>query len=246
MLEEVKRFGNLKSADIQREVPPVTPYRRIDPKQERQEGYPQQEAEKRPDGGNLSRRRFTAIRELIEILKDQTQITRVNFNTANQELTDLGLAVVEEELLPQLLQLKIPLASIEDLIRQIRQQGPAPKLVSGRSIPPDTDLLPVVVKDLAEYVMRFDNLQVGTGTQHSDIFDEINRDGRFSVEYEQIRLNFSRVATLPVGPGDTLNLTISIQVGAVEVDENGRRAIFYQRPDKSYALYSDKLLNLTV
>ena len=246
MLEEVKRVGTFKAADLHREVEPVKPYPRINPQQERQDGYQQAPAEKRPDDDKQTRRRFTTMRELIEALKDQAQIIRVDFNTANQELVDLGLSIAEEELISQLLQLKIPLASIEDLTRQMRQHRASPLLVSGRNISPGANPFPVFVDDLAEYVMRFDDLQVIMGKQRQDILDEINNDGRFIVEHNRLRLNFSRISSLPVVSGETLNLTISIQVGAVEVDENGRRAIFYQRPDQSYGLYSDKSISLSI
>ena len=94
--------------------------------------------------------------------------------------------------------------------------------------------------------MRFDNLQLMMSNQRHDIFDEINNNGRFVVEHNRLRLNFSRNGALPAVPGEALNLTISIQVGAVEIDENGRRAIFYRRPDQSYGLYSDKSISLSI
>jgi len=246
MLEEVKRVGTFKAADIHREVEPVKPYPRINPQQQRQDGYQQQDAEQRPDDNNKARRRFTAMRELIEEIKNQAQINRVDFNTANQELIDLGLLIAEEELISLLLQLNVPLAGIEDLTQQLRQQSISPTLVSGRNISSTSKLFPVFVENLAEYLMRFDDLLVTMGPQRSDIFDEINNDGRFVVEHNRLRLNFTRVAALPAVPGGALNLSISIQLGAVEVDENGRRAIFYQRPDQSYGLYSDKSISLSI
>mgnify|MGYP001472193245 CR=1 FL=1 len=246
MLEEIKRYGPYRVADIQREVAPVTPYPRINPKQERQEGYQQQQPEGRPEEVPRARRRFTAMRELIEKLWAHAQISRVDFNTANQEMTDIGLAVAEEELLAQLLHLKIPLAGIEELIRQLRQQSTSPMLVSGRKLFSNSTLFPLFVENLTEYIMRFENLLVVMGRQKSAIFDEINNKGRFTIEHNRLRLNFTRVTTLPAAPGDTLNLTIGIQIGAVEIDENGRRAIFYQRADDSYALYSDKSISLSI
>jgi hypothetical protein len=244
MLEDIKKVS-FKSTSIHREVAPVKPYPRIDPNQPRQEGYSQQEPEKRPEDKG-TRRRFTAMRDLIEELKEQAQISRVDFNTANQELIELGLTIAEEELLAQLLNLKVPLAGIENLIGQMREQSASPTLISGRNILPDSTLFPVFVADLAEYIMRFEHLQVAMGSQHNEVIDEINNTGRFVVEQTRLRLNFTRVAALPAIPGEPLNLTISIQVGAVEVDENGRRAIFYQRPDQSYGLYSDKLISLSI
>lgn len=246
MLEQIRRFGNIKASDFHREVEPVKPYPRINPQQQHHEDYPQQETEQRPDNNKSTRRRFTAIRELIEELKTQAKISRVDFNTANQELIDLGLSIAEEELINQLLNLKIPLASIEGLIGQMRQRSVNPTLVSGRNISPNSNPFPVLVDELAEYVMRFDDLPVVMGSQHNNIFDEINKNGRFVAENNRVRLNFTRVAALPAMPNEPLSLTISIQLGAVEIDENGRRAIFYQRPDQSYGLYSDKSISLSI
>ncbi len=246
MLEEVRRIGTYRVADFHREVVPVEPYPRINPQQERQEGYQQSNAEKRPEENKRTRRRFTAMRELIEVLKGQAKISRVDFNTVNQELIDQGLSIAEEELIAQLLQLKTPLGSIEELVAQMRRLSVNPTLVSGRNIPVGAQLFPVHVEELAEYLLRFDELQLVMGKQRHDILDAINNDGRFVVEHNRLRLDFSRNGVLPAAPGEALSLTISIQVGAVEIDENGRRAIFYQRPDQSYGLYSDKSISLAI
>ena len=245
MLEEVKRFGTYKAVGVQRDVAPVNPYPRINPQQERQEGQRQQEPEKGP-AEQRARRRFTAMRDLINELKNRTLISHVDFNTANRELIEQGLAIAEEDLLAQLLHLKVPLGSIEELSQQIREQRGNPMLVSGRTIKPDTTLFPVFVEDLSEYLLRFEGLRVTLGDQHNDIYELINNNGRFVFEHDRLRLSFTRGSVLPAAPGSSLNLNISIQVGAVEVDENGRRAILYQRPDQNFALYSDKLLNLSI
>ncbi len=246
MLEQVRRVGNFKAADLPREVEPVKPYPRINPQQQRQEDYPQQDAQQKPNANKTTRRRFTAMRELIEELKNQTRINRVDFNTANQELIDLGLSIAEEELINQLLGLKIPLTSIEGLIKQMRQQSASPTLVSDRNISASANPFPVLIAELAEYIMRFDDLPVVMSSQHNDIFDEISKNGRFVVEHNRLRLNFTRESTIPTTPEEPLSLTISIQLGAIEVDEDGRRAILYQRPDQSYGLYSDKSISLSI
>lgn len=245
MLEEVKRYGTYKPVGVPRDVAPVNPYPRIEEQQERQEGQRQQEPEKGP-AEKHARRRFTAMRDLINELKNRSQISHVDFNTANQELLNLGLSIAEDELLAQLLHLKVPLGSIEELSRQILEKSSSPMLVSGRDIKPDTPLFPVYVEDLSEYLLRFEGLRVVMSQQHNDIFDEINNNGRFITEHNRVRLRFTRSSMLPAAPGASLELTINIQVGAVEIDENGRRAILYQRPDQSFALYSDKLINLSI
>lgn len=245
MLEEVKRFGVYKPVGVQRDVAPVNPYPRIEPQQERQEGQRRQDQEKERSE-KQSRRRFTAMRDLINELKTTAQISHVDFNTANRELINQGLSIAEEDLLAQLLHLKVPLGSIEDLSRQILQKTSNPLLISGRKLTPESELFPFYVEDLSEYLLRFEGLRVKMSQQHSDILDEINNNGRFVWTHDRLRLSFTRRSLLPAVPGASLELTISIQVGAVEVDENGRRAILYRRPNGGYALYSDKLISVSI
>jgi len=246
MLEDVKRTGVIRPGDLNREVVPVSPYPRINPQQQRQEGYSQQQPEKPFDEDRQVRRRFTAMRELIEQLKKLATISRVDYNTANQELVKRGLAIAEEELITLLLNLKIPLASIDELVRQLQLRRASPTLTSGRDISQEDTLFPIFVDQLSEYLVLFDELQVIPGEKNKLLVDEITNHGRYHVELKALRLTFSRPATVPPLGWKSLDLAIGIQVGAVEIDENGRRAIFYQRPDKSYGLYSDKAINLSI
>lgn len=246
MLEDVNRVGIMKPGDLFREVAPVSPYPRINPQQQRQEDYPQPQPERKLEEDRRARRRFTTMRELIEQLKALAPISRVDYSTVNQELLDLGLSVAEDELIPLLLQQKLPLDSIDDLVRQLQLQRSSPSLVGGQAIAPDANLFPIYVEDLAEYLMRFDGLKIISGSQNAQLIAQINEQGRCVVVHGRLRLDFSRSTLSPPVCGDTLALTISIQIGAVEIDENGRRAIFYQRPDQSYGLYSDKSISLSI
>jgi len=246
MLEDRIKIGGIKATDIYREVEPVAPYPRINPQQQRQEGYARPDAEKKPEQDNRARRRFIAMRELIEQLKQSVSIVRVDFNTANNELRAQGLQIIEEELIAQLLHLKVPLNSIDELILQLQQQSSAPNLVSGRTFPANNSLFPISVEGLEEYLIRFADLQVSIGPQGQGIFDEINNHGRFVVEHNRMRLNFRSNIPIPASSNEPLRLTLSIQVGAIEIDESGRRAILYQRPDQNFGLYSDKSINLSI
>lgn len=246
MLEEVNRIGTLKPKELHREVAPVAPYPRINPQQERQEGYSRQQQEAPFEEDRRVRRRFTAMRDLIDQLKKQTLITRVDFNTANQELIEQGLDIIQEGLIPLLLKLKVPLDSIDELVHQLQQRRSDPTLTSGQEMEAETDLFPIFVAHLAEYLLSFDRLQFSAGKQNHLLIDAIDNQGYYQVRHKRFRLNFSRPANAPELGWTTLELSVQVLVGTVEIDENGRRAIFYQRPDKSYGLYSDKTINLSI
>jgi hypothetical protein len=246
VLEDVNRVGIIKSGGLFREVAPVSPYPRINPQQQKQEEHREPQEHRRPDENLKARRRFTAMRELIEQLRGKVQISRVDFNIANKELIDIGLSIAEEEFLAQLLRLKIPLPSIEDLLQQLKQRSAQPNLVKGRNISAADNPFPVYVAELAEYVMRFEGLQVKVAGRSREIIDEINKNDHFTVSHHRLRMEFTRSAGLPAESNESLNLNVSILVGAVEVDESGRRAILYQRQNQEYGLYSDKSLSLSI
>lgn len=245
MLEEVNRVGTLKPKE-HREVTPVAPYPRINPKQERQEGYSRQQQEAPFKEHRRARRRFTAMRDLIEQLKEQTIISRVDYNTANQELIDQGLAIIQESLIPLLLQLKIPQSSIDELVGQLQQRRATPNLTSGQDMDAENALFPIFVEHLAEYLLSFEQLDVTAGKQNRLLIDTINNQGHYQIRQKRLLLDFSRPAEAPELGWKRLELSVQVHVGAVEIDENGRRAILYQRPDKSYGLYSDKSINLSI
>lgn len=245
MLEDMVKVGSPKATEIQREVEPVSPYPRINPQHSRLENDARPVAERKTGKSVQARRRFNTMRGLVEQLKKIVQIVRVDFNTALQEVCDQGLAIVEEELIPQLQQLKIPATGIDELIQQLQQQSTGLTPVSGRTLTATFRLFPIFVEGLAEYILRFDDLQIAVGWRNSEIFDEIRKNGRFVTEQNRMRLSF-RPLTSNLVIGDPLRLTIGLQVGAIEIDETGHRAILYQRPDQSYGLYSDKSISLSI
>ena len=247
MLEEVIRTRPLKPREILPQVGPVSPYPRIDPQQPKQEGYTRSQADTKTEQESPVRRRFTAMRRLIDQLKELAQVFRVDYTTADKEMQDQGLAITEEILIDQLLKLKISLTSIEELLQQLRQHssgitlGPGQQLSSGR-----TNLFPVHSEGLSEYLLRFADLQIKIGPNNRAIVEEINNEGRFVFEQDRLRLNFRRFNSLTEPTDDALRLNISVLVGAIETDETGRRAILYPRPKQDFGLYADKQIDLSI
>ncbi len=239
------RIPTAQNYDLLRGVEPVAPYPRIDPQQGRQDGYQRQQA--KPEAKPQVRRRFTAMRRLIEQLKDRLRIVRVDYNTADLELRSQGLAITEEELIPQLLQLKIPLDSVEELLHQVRLSRTSVLLTPGGRIGEASyPLFPVPAEGLSEYLLKFSDLSIGSGSHFAQIVETINNEGRFVQELNRQRLTCRRPGPDVLAAGDQLLLDFSVQLGVIEVDEDGRRAILYPRSEQICCLYSDKQIDLSI
>ncbi len=237
------RVAGTHAYQLYREVEPVPPYPRVNPQQSR-DGYPQQQGEQRTDKADHVRRRFRAMRQLIDELKEVTGLARVDYSTAETELNDLGLLIAETELAEQLLELKIPVEEIEKLFQQLRSRSVSPTLGAGHNLSAADNFFPVFVAGLSEYNLHFQNLHIQAGRKSGQIIEKIENSGQFVAEKNRLRLDF-RYATLP-GKSVTLQLDISILVAVSEVDEASRRVILYQRPNQSYALYADKQIDLSI
>jgi hypothetical protein len=142
--------------------------------------------------------------------------------------------------------LKIPLNSIEALVRQMQRNSSELVPTTGRILAAATGLFPSHVDGLSEYLMRFEDLLISVGEHDSGVLQEIDTYGRCLVEHNRLRLDFRPTGSAEAALSEPLHLTISIQIGAIEIDENGRRAIIYQRPNRTYGLYSDKSINLSI
>ncbi len=237
------RVGSAHAYQLYREVEPVSAYPRIDPQQPQDE-YPQQQSGKRADKEDQHRRRFRAMRDLIDQLKKSAQITRVDYFTAETDLNDLGLLIAEKVLIEQLLELKIPLDGIDGLFQQIRQRPATPDLRAGPGLSEASNFFPVFVAGLSEYQLCFLNLQMPSGLKSSQIAQGIESEGLFVYEKNRLRLEFRHSAMS--GTAEQLQLDIRVLIAISEIDEVGRRAILYQRPDQSFALYADKQINLSI
>ena len=226
-----------------REVEPVPSYPRIDPQQPREE-YPQQQHEQRADKDDHAKRRFGAMRKLIHELKKATGIIRVDHFTAEAELNDLGLSILESELVEQLLELKISLAGMDDLLQQIRQRPPTPGLEAGSDLSENYNFFPIFIAGISEYNLRFLQLHVQSSDQSIRINENIDNHGHFISEKNRLRLDFRQIESRE--DIDILQLDIGVLVAVSEIDEAGRRAILYQRPNQSYVLYADKQIDLSI
>lgn len=247
MVTDYIKTGSLQPRDLFREVAPVSPYPRINPQQPRQEGYPRQQQEAELGQKKHMRRRFTTMRKLIDRLKESELISRVNYSTAENELRSKGLEIAEEHLIPRLLELKIPLNSIDQILLQIRQQTATIGLTSGAEVLSDQrGPFPISAVGLTEFNLEFAELKIAPGKQHESLVEKIKQEGAYSSERNRMRLSFFLVSSQPYAAADSLQLKISVLVAAMEFDEAGRRAIVYQRPNQSYALYADKQINLSI
>ncbi|MDX2495469.1 MAG: hypothetical protein QNK27_10955 [Desulfuromusa sp.] len=226
-----------------REVEPVPPYSRINPQQPRDE-YPQQQGEQRVDKADPVRRRFRAMRKLIDELTEMTGLARVDYSTAEMELNNLGFLIAEAELVDQLLELKISLQEIDELLQPLRSRSISSTLGAGHNLSESDNFFPVFVAGLFEYNLNFQNLQVKIDHKNDKIIEKVETSGRFISEKNRLRLDFCYPT--PPEETNTLQLDISILVAVSEVDEASRRVILYQRPDKSYALYADKQIDLSI
>ncbi len=237
------RVGGAYAYQLYREVEPVPPYPRIDPQQPRHD-YPQQQNQQKNDKDDHARRRFQAMRNLIDELQKSAGLARVDYTTTATELNDLGFLILERELLDQLLELKIPLDEIEELVQQIRQKPAVPELAAGHFLAKSYNCFPIYIAGISEYNLHFHHLKLPFSLESTRILEGIKNQGHFISEKNRLRLDFREILTGDIA--DTLQLNISVLVAVSEVDDEGRRVILYQRPDQSYALYTDKQIDLSI
>lgn len=237
------RVGRMHGYQPYREVEAISPYPRIDPQQPRDE-YPQQQKQERAESDNHVRRRFTAMRHLIDELRATDLIARVDYMTAEQEMVDLGLAYVEEQLPSLLYGMGLSQESIEGSFQQLRQKVKAPELRANRKLIEDDNFLPVFVPGLMEYGLFFSALKLQINHRNKDIMTAIRDDGRFVMKRGRLVFEF-RDGPSSSGPS-VLSLDLSVLTGVSEVDEAGRKAILYQRRGQSFALYADKQISLSI
>jgi hypothetical protein len=237
------RVGRMHAYQPYREVEAVSPYPRIDPQQPRDE-YPQQQSKGRPETDNQVRRRFTAMRRLIDDLRGTDLIARVDYMTAEQEMVDIGLAYVEERLPGLLYGMGLSQESIEGSFQQLRHKAIAPEMRANRNLVEEDNFLPVFVPGLMEYGLCFTAVQLQVNHRNKDIMAAIRDDGRFVMKQGRFGLEFRDDSTSP--DFGALLLDLSVLIGVSEFDEAGRKAILYQRRGQSFALYSDKQINLSI
>jgi len=237
------KVGHLHGYHPYAEVEPVQPYPRIDPQQSREEEQRRQPSA-RGERDDFVQRRFWAMRQLIERIKAEAKIVRVDYAQAEAELTEQGLVLAEGSMVEQLLQFKLMPAGIEALMQQIRQGEVLPVLQAGSPLRAERELFPIFEPGMSEYNLCLQALQLDPSADLLQLVAEGESEGRFVQEKGRLRFDFQSLPTV-AKDGPPL-LTIEILVAASEIDNNGRRAILYQRMDGSYALYSDKQIDLSI
>jgi hypothetical protein len=233
--------------DLLRGVEELSPSQRIRPRRSGEEGSSQQSGETPERYEGRDPRHFMVLRRLINELQESAEIGRVDFATADTEMRQRGLAIVEQELSPFLLRLQIPFKSIKHLQLQIDAGLASVSVGSGRRIEVgESFLFPLSTMGLLEYNLRFGELKIGLGKFNSGIVEQIDREGFYIVEDKGLRLTFSRLESSTEAVSGQVKLKIGVQLGVVEKDESGRRAILYPKGDNNYGLYSDKPINLSI
>jgi len=237
------RVSGTRAYQLNREVEAVPPYPRVNAQRPRDE-YPRQREEHTPDQGEHARRRFGAMRKLIDDLMKETGIGRVDYFTAEAELNELGFSILEDELPSRLSSLNVSSVAIDDLFQQLREKKTSPCLEAGRSLSESYNFFPVFIAGISEYNLCFKRLQLQPDEKMVQVNEALERDGCFFSEEKRLRLEFC-----PASSAENisiLELNVTILVAVSEVDDAGRRVILYQRPNQSYALYADKQINLSI
>ncbi len=237
------KVSGAQAYQLHREVGAVSPYPRVDPQRPRGEDSPARREGRGEKRGHV-RRRFDAMRRLIDILMKESTINRVDYLTSIEELTELGFSILEKELLEQLLTLGFSTAELNSMLGQIAQKEVVPDLKPGRLLAEAHSFFPVYVSGLSEYNFCFPPLSLSAAHPLPALSEALESHGFYVTEKNRLRLDF-RVGG-GADSGVDLTLTISVLVGGSEVDEEGRRVVLYRRSDHRYALYADKQIDLSI
>lgn len=246
-MSEYLQIGILTPKERPHSIEAISPYAHIYPRQSRQNAYRDPSSTSGKRQSKRAERRFTVLRHLIEILEETADIIKLDYATAEAEILQLGLKTVEENLIQQLLHLKIPLQSIEQLQQQIAEEQATISLGRGRLIQHEAaDLFPLATPGLSEYLLKIGHLHLNQHSVPRSIADRIEEEGWYSVQVNRLRLAFSADQSTPRKPDNRLDLRIIAIVGVIENEEDGRRAILFPRADNTYGLYADKMIDLSI
>lgn len=239
---------NLRVTDTQgyllyREVEPVQPYPRIDSQQPPDEQSRNQD-EARAKKDDMARRRFVAMRVLIEGLRTVGRIERVDHSTLIGELAQAGIGVVEGELFDLLRAHQVPIEGLAHLAEQIRDRIAAPEVSFGPLLTAERSFLPHYSRGLSEVQLRYPGLVLLPGQEGPLLLETIAGDGLYSRTAGQLRVEFRPQVRTQYD--SALEVNIRILVGVGEVDEANRRAILFQRSPGIFGLYTDKQISLSI
>ena len=234
------KVGNVHGYQPYREVEQVPAYPRINPQQQREDQSLNSDSSKHGKS-EQSLRRFVMMRKLIDELTKVAEIVRVDYQTTQEELHGLGLMILEAELIDQFLELKLPIDTIDILLQQIRQQVETPKFEEGGFLTAEHNPFPVFVPNVSAYNLFLEKLRLPKLDTTSTLGESLDIIGRFINHKKRIKLDFIQFSTR-----EDIFLKIMVQVAVSEFDDNGRRVVLYQRQDESYALYADKMIDLSI
>lgn len=241
-------MANLRVTDTQgyllyREVEPVQPYPRIDPQQPPDEKLRNRE-DSRPKKDEPARRRFVAMRHLIEGLKDGGTIVRVDYATLVRDLGLIGLTLIEGELFDLLRSRRVLTEGLMHLNRQLHDMPVTMDPHFALPLAEERGLLPCFVPGLCEVVLESRPLELLPGQEGPLLLEALAAEGYYRCVAHQVQLECRPLIRFQYD--SAIELKIQLLVGAGEMDDAGRRAILYRRSPGVFALYTDKRINLSI
>ena len=241
-------MADLRVTDTQgyllyREVEPVQPYPRIDPQQPQDEKHRGQDQARGKKDMHL-RRRFIAMRQLIDRLKEFGQLERINYSTLVNNLGNIGVAHADKELFELLQAHQVPTEGLNRLASQIRPLIDTPDIGFGPALDAEHNVLPYFSRGLSVVQLRYLHLELLSGQEGPVLVDAIARDGSFHCATSHLQVKFQPQVRAQVDSALEVDIRIMVAVG--EMDEENRRAILFQRSPRVFALYTDKQISLSI
>lgn len=241
-------MADLRVTDTQgyllyREVEPVQPYPRIDPQQPQDE-KPHRQDQAREKKDMQLRRRFIAMRHLIDRLKEFGQLERINYSTLVNNLGNIGVAHADNELFELLQAHQVPTEGLNRLAAQIRPLIGNPDIGFGPPLEVEQNVLPYFSRGLSVVQLRYLHLELLPGQEGPVLVDAIARDGSFRCATRRLRVEFHPQAKTQYDCALEVDIRIMVAVG--EMDEDKRRAILFERFPGVFALYTDKQISLSI
>lgn len=228
---------------LYREVEPVQPYPRIDPQPPQDEKPRGQDQARGKKDMNL-RRRFIAMRQLIDRLKEFGQLERINYSTLVNNLGNIGVAHADKELFELLQAHQVPTEGLNRLASQIRPLIDTPDIGFGPALDAEHNVLPYFSRGLSVVQLRYLHLELLSGQEGPVLVDAIARDGSFHCATSHLQVKFQPQVRAQVDSALEVDIRIMVAVG--EMDEENRRAILFQRSPRVFALYTDKQISLSI
>src|SRR6056297_118664 len=241
-------MADLRITDTQgyllyREVEPVQPYPRIDPQQPHDE-KPRGQDQTREKKDGQPRRRFVAMRQLIDRLKEIGQLERVDYPTLVKDLGTIGIAHADKELFELLQTHQVTIEGLNHLAVQIRALIASPDVGFGPPLDAGHNVLPYFSSGLAVVQLRYLHLELLPGQEGPLLVDAIARDGTFRCATRHLQVDFQPQVKAQYDSSIEVDLRIMVAVG--EMDEESRRAILFERSPGVFALYTDKQISLSI